>query len=440
MATKNYTDPRTVTLDEDKERTFPLKSAKDLDPLLDRIGDARCVMLGEASHGTHEYYTWRTAITKRLIQEKGFNFIAVEGDWPACYAINRFIKGYSDKNKKTTEILAAFERWPTWMWANWEIVSLIDWLANYNKSQYANKRIGFYGLDVYSLWESMDTLVEYLEKNDPKAAALAKKAVRCFEPYGEDEHLYASSQYTLEDSCKEPLIQLLQEIRKKAPVYDHDLEAALNTEQNAQIAVNAEEYYRNMVGFNDNTWNLRDTHMVETLNRLFEFHGHGAKAIVWEHNTHIGDARYTDMKKAGMINVGQLVREQRGDKDVVLVGFGSYQGTVIAGESWGAPMGVMQVPEARPESVEEILHSESAENKLLIFDSKNKKERFNKIMPHRAIGVVYNPPYEKYSNYVPTVLNSRYDAFLYIDVSTALHPLYLEPDGHKIPETYPFEY
>ena len=326
------------------------------------------------------------------------------------------------------------------MWANWEIAALVTWLKNHNTGLPANKRIGFYGLDVYSLWESMEALVGYLEKTDSKAAELAKKALHCFEPYGEDEHRYARSQYSLEDSCQEPVVQLLQEIRKKTPTYNHDPEAALNTEQNAHIAVNAEEYYRNMIGFNDNTWNLRDTHMVETLNRLFQYHGSGAKGIVWEHNTHIGDARFTDMKKAGMINVGQLVREQMGDEDAVLIGFGSYQGTVIAGDAWGAPMKKMKVPPARDGSIEDLLHHESAENKLLIFDPGNEKERFNKQMRHRAIGVVYNPHHEKYGNYVPTILNSRYDAFIYLDETRALHPLHFKPDGNKVPETYPFEY
>ena len=427
-------------MNEERERSFPLERSKDLGPLLERIGDAHHVLLGEASHGTHDYYTWRSAISKRLITEKGFNFIAVEGDWPDCYRINRFVKGYSDQDKKAVELLRTFDRWPTWMWANWEIVALIDWLKEYNTHLPANKRVGFYGLDVYSLWESMDALVEYLEKNDPKAAELAKKAIRCFEPYDEDEHRYARSQYAMAESCREPVVQLLREIRSKAVSYNHDPEAALNTEQNAEVIVNAEEYYRNMVGFDTNTWNLRDTHMVETLNRLLKFYGEGARAIVWEHNTHIGDARYTDMVKAGNLNVGQLVREQKGEDDTVLIGFGSYSGRVIAGQSWGAPLENMHVPPARQGSVEEILHAESEDNRLLIFDGNNRNERFAKVMGHRAIGVVYNPAYEKYGNYVPSTLNRRYDAFIYLDKTKALHPLYVNVDPHKIPDTYPFDF
>lgn len=415
-----------------------LKTTADLDPLMDRIGDATCVLLGEASHGTHEYYTWRSAISKRLIAEKGFNFIAVEGDWPDCYRVNRYIKGYEQQDVAAHEVLKAFTRWPTWMWGNWEIAALVSWLKTHNLNT-ASRKVGFYGLDVYSLWESMDVMVKYLEEHDPLAARTARQAIECFQPYGRDERKYARAQFTLNDSCREPLIRLLAEIRKKAPGFDHDPEAALNTSQNAYVALNAEEYYSNMSGFNDNTWNLRDTHMMETLNRVLEFHGPGTKAIVWEHNTHIGDARFTDMRKAGMINVGQLAREQLGEQEVVLVGFGSYQGTVIAADHWGAEMEVMPVPAARSGSIEEMLHASSAENKLIVFDDHNRKA-FDSVLPHRAIGVVYNPHHERYGNYVPTALSSRYDAFIYLDHTRAVHPLKLHPDPALMPETYPFEF
>lgn len=419
-------------------QSYQLKSTNDLNPLLDRVGDAHCVMLGEASHGTHEYYTWRSAISKRLIREKGFDFIAVEGDWPDCYRLNRFIKGYAHTDKESRDLLHDFKRWPTWMWANWEIDALLNWLKDHNQGQPANKRVGFYGLDVYSLWESMEALVHYLEKNDPGAANLAKQAIHCFEPFSEDPHEYARAQIYLGASCKPEVVKLLSEIRKKAPIYDHDPEAALNTEQNAHIAVNAEEYYSNMMGFNDNTWNLRDTHMIETLNRIFQFYGKGAKGIVWEHNTHIGDARYTDMRRHAMHNTGQLAREQYSEQDTVLVGFGSYAGTVMAGEEWGAPMEAMKMPEARSGSWEEHLHSESADARMLIFD--RDEEIKEKQVPHRAIGVVYNPKMERHSNYVPSVINRRYDAFIYIDQTKALHAMHLKPDGHMVPETYPFNF
>lgn len=416
-----------------------LRTSHDLDPLLERIGDAKYVFLGEASHGTHEFYTWRTAITKRLIQEKGFNFIAVEGDWPDCYLMNRYVKGYSYPDKKSQELLHQFERWPTWMWANWEIASLMDWLKEHNSRLQNEEKVGFYGLDVYSLWESMDSIVAYLEENDPVASNLAKKALKCFEPYGGDEYKYARAQYS-GSSCREPLVKLLSEIRRRSYQYDHDAEAALNAEQNAQIAVNAENYYSNMMRFDDNSWNIRDKHMMETLNRLLDFHGSGSKSIVWAHNTHIGDARYTDMKDSGLFNIGQLAREEKGRKDVVLVGFGSYSGTVIAGRRWGAPMEVMNVPAALNISIEAMLHNISPENKLVIFGDHKGASRYGDTVPHRAIGVVYNPEKERRGNYVPTELNERYDAFIYIDISSALHPLHLHPESNKIPETYPFNF
>lgn len=433
-------DPWYFSVDEDKEKTYSLSTSADLNPLLDRIHEARYVLLGEASHGTHEYYIWRAEISKRLIKDKGFRFIAVEGDWPDCYQINRYIKGLDNQDKTPVEILKSFTRWPTWMWANWEIVAFISWLKKYNSALPAHEKVGFYGLDVYSLWESMEALVTYLENIDPDAANLARKAIKCFEPFGEDGQFYARAHYSLPQSCRDSVVELLKDLRLKKLSYDHDPEAGLNIEQNGAIAVNAEAYYRSMISFDDSSWNLRDAHMVDTLNRVFNFYGADAKAIVWEHNSHIGDARFTDMAKAGMINVGQLVREQQKDNDVVLVGFGSHSGSVIAGTAWDAHMEVMDVPEARNGSIEEVLHSESAENKLLIFDHHNKKERFKDSIFHRAIGVVYHPENEKYGNYVPSIMNSRYDAFIYLDRTRALHPLHIKPDGHKTPETYPFNF
>ncbi|WP_343673176.1 erythromycin esterase family protein [Chitinophaga sp.] len=419
--------------------TYPLYTSNDLDPLLDRVGNAHCVMLGEASHGTHEYYTWRTAISKRLIMEKGFRFLAVEGDWPDCYLLNRYIKGYENQEKELYDLLHTFRRWPMWMWANWEIEALLGWLKTYNSQKAANQRIGFYGLDVYSLWESLEAMNRYLKVHDPHAAAIAAKTLNCFQPYGEDAREYARSQVDMESSCREEVISLLTAVRRSAPVYDHDPEAALNMEQNANIAVNAEAYYTNMVSFNNNTWNIRDQHMQETLNRLMEFHGDEAKAIVWEHNTHIGDASYTNMKDEGLFNIGQLAREEFGRHDVVLVGFGSYSGEVIAGTYWDAPMQVMNVPEAKVGSIEQIMHQQSTQDRMIIFEDST-DELYKRTVPHRAIGVVYHPDREKYGNYVPTIAGSRYDAFIYLDETSALHPIHLHPDLKKIPETYPFTF
>jgi erythromycin esterase len=414
-----------------------LETSRDLDPLLEQIGDANYVLLGEASHGTHEYYTWRTAISKRLIEEKGFSFIAVEGDWPDCYRINRFIKGYSDTGSKALDVLKEFKRWPTWMWANWEVDALIEWMREFNRNRTSQNKIGFYGLDVYSLWESMDVMISYLRKEDPKAASYAIQALRCFEPYEEGED-YARAMVHLSARCTEEVVRLLKEVKKRSHQYDHDREAALNAEMNAQVIANAEEYYRSMISFRDESWNIRDSHMVETLQALMKSHGKAAKAIVWEHNTHIGDARFTDMHNEGMHNVGQLVRERHNDgKEVYIVGFASYRGSVIAGRMWGGEMQEMTVPPAIAGSVEDILHHDSSADKLILLNNEEVKKKFNKYLGHRAIGVVYHPERER-GNYVPSLLPSRYDALLYIDETTALHPLHLKPAGDQMPETYPF--
>ena len=418
-----------------KTTTRNLKSSADLDPLLERIGNSRFVLLGEASHGTHEFYTWRAEITKRLIQERGFTVLAVEGDWPDCYQINRFIKGY-DTTARASDVLWRFKRWPTWMLANWEIASLMEWLHNYNREQQKNHKVGFYGLDVYSLWESMDVMVNYLRKEDPKAAQYAVDALRCFEPY-EEGHEYAKALVQLSADCTQEVVKLLKEVRARSKNYDHDPEAALNIEMNARVIANAEQYYRSMVSFHDKSWNIRDAHMVETLNVLMKFHGSKSKVIVWEHNTHIGDARYTDMRNEGLFNVGQLVREQREAEGVCIVGFASYEGTVIAGRNWGEKMETLKVPKAIKGSIEFMLHHESPENRLILFDRNNPEPRFDDYLGHRAIGVVYHPERER-GNYVPTYLSSRYDALIYLDQTRALHPLNIESDGSQIPETYPF--
>lgn len=414
----------------------PLQNSGDLDPLLDRIGDSKYVLLGEASHGTHEYYTWRAEISKRLIEEKGFSFVAVEGDWPDCYMINRWIKGMPNSGKSIQEVLQQFKRWPTWMWANWEIAGFAEWMKEYNKNLEAEKQIGFYGLDVYSLWESLEKIIGYLEKEDPETATLAKQAADCFEPYRKNDS-YVTAYRGMKQRCRNEVVELLKEVRGNVEKYNDEREAGLNAELNTLVMKNAEKYYEAMASFDNSSWNVRDTHMVETLNTLMDFHDDG-KVIIWEHNTHIGDARATTMAAHGMHNVGQLVREQHQDDGVVLVGFGSYEGSVIAGEFWGGQMEEMNLPKAIEGSVERILHNLGAKNKLLIFnDDSPLKETFKERLGHRAVGVVYDPHGER-GNYVPSRLSERYDAFLYIDKTKGVHPLHMEPNGNLTPETYPF--
>ena len=419
--------------------SYPIESLDDLAPLYKRIGDARIVMLGEASHGTNEYYTWRAHITKKLIEEKGFNLIAVEGDWPDCYRLNRYIKNYPGSGENAFEVLSEFNRWPTWMWANWEMVALAEWLRQRNMDLPIKKRTGFYGLDVYSLWESMESIMQYLQKTDPGALKIAEEAFHCFEPYRKDEgQTYASASQFVPELCQEEVVHLLREIQNRLPLYNSDAENVFNAEQNALVMVNAEKYYRAMIKGGPHSWNVRDKHMTDTMERLLKFHGEDSKIIVWEHNTHIGDARATDMTDEGMYNVGELARLQHNDMGVVLVGFGSFEGTVMAGRNWGAPMQRMKMPPAVPESWEYLLHNAGAQDKLLLMDDFMNDTFMESHIGHRAIGVVYKPEYEKYGNYVPSIMPFRYDAFIYIDETNALNPLHIQPDGHQVPETYPF--
>jgi erythromycin esterase-like protein len=347
----------------------------------------------------------------------------------------------TDSGDNAEQVLHAFERWPTWMWANREVIELVEWLRAYNQRRGVERRVGFYGLDVYSLWDSMRGVTEYLQRVDPKLAAAAKRAYRCFEPYAEDVQEYARATALVPTSCEDETISVLRELRANAPQFTNDgRESFFNAEQNALVARNAELYYRTMVRGGSASWNVRDYHMVETLERLMAHYGADSKAIVWEHNTHIGDARFTDMARAGMVNVGQLVRQAHDRDGVVLVGFGTHRGTVIAAEEWGAPMQRLRVPPARSGSFESAMHDGVAGNALMIFDGSDDADvaGLDEPLGHRAIGVVYDPDHERWGNYVPTIVPRRYDAFLFVDETRAVDPLHMavRVDGEP-PETYP---
>jgi erythromycin esterase-like protein len=406
-----------------KEHSSEYNSDRDLDKIIDEVGDSRIVLLGEASHGTSEYYKIRTELSKRLIEEKGFNIIAVEGDWPASQSVNKYIKGY-DETINPRDVLQSYKRWPTWMWANEEIVELASWLKEYNTNTGLKQKVGFYGIDVYSLWESMEEVINYLEKTNSPDLEKAKKAFSCFEPFNKEPQEYAVSAGLLNDNCTEEVVELLSSIRSKKEHYDTDHEQELNLEVNAMVAANAEHYYRAMVTNDEQSWNVRDEHMVEAMNAVMKSYGEDAKVIVWEHNTHVGDARATDMLEAGMTNVGQIVREQNSREDVYIVGFGTHRGTVIAADEWGSDLEKMVVPPARLGSWEDAMHKAGSHNQILIFNDEN-REQFHTPLGHRAIGVVYRPQYEQYGNYVPSLMSERYDAFIYIDETEALHPLSL---------------
>ncbi len=408
-----------------QEDAIKLEQEQDLDTIVEAVGDAQIVLLGEATHGTSEFYSMRAALSKRLIEQKQFKIVAVEGDWPSCYAINRYVKGY-DKESSPFRALESFERWPNWMWANVEIAELIQWMRQANQARHADEALGFYGLDVYSLWESLDEILNYVKSTDSKQLEQAKRAMACFEAYRRDGQTYGvSASFFSEDGCESEVVELLQSLRKrKYQGLNDPQEQGLNAEMNALVAVNAEKYYRAMVRGGPESWNIRDLHMVDTLNRLLDYHGKDSKVIIWEHNTHIGDARATDMALEGMLNVGQLVREQWGPQKVFAVGFGTYQGTVLAGKEWGAVPERMDIPPAQPGSWEAVMHQAYAGNQWIFF--RGKERRYAESIGHRAIGVVYHPEYERLGNYVPSVMSARYDGFVHIDTTHALKPL-LEP-------------
>jgi erythromycin esterase len=417
----------------------PLRDAGDLDPVMERIGDARVVAIGEASHGTHEYYAWRAELTQRLIEERDVAFVAVEGDWPDCYDVHCSVTAAPYAPEDPRDVLGGFGRWPTWMWANEEVVDFTRWLRHHNLQRPEGQRVGFYGLDVYSLWESLRAVIGYLRRHHPEHAEAALSAFRCFEPYAEDPQAYARATRLVPSGCELEVVAMLSELlqRQRGTGPDGSRDAAFAAEQNARAAVGADAYYRAAVRGGPTSWNVRDTHMADTLDRLVAHHGDGAKAVIWEHNTHVGDARYTDMHDAGLVNVGQLVRERYGEGNTVLVGFGSHHGTVIAADDWGEATRAMRVPPARSGSTEALLRQELDDPELaeclFVFDGLSAwaaEER-----AHRAIGVVYHPEAERWGNYV---LGRRYDAFVWCDETTALRPLHGVPARGEERETWPF--
>ncbi|MGM0877904.1 MAG: erythromycin esterase family protein [Bacillota bacterium] len=408
-----------------KDYAKPLHAPNDLDFLIDEIDKEKFVLLGESSHGTSEFYKMRAELSKKLITEKGFTYLAVEGDWPACQKVNRYIKGFDQLSTSAREVLKSFNRWPTWMWANEEMIELIEWLKKYNQKQPKDKQVGFYGIDIYSLWESMDEIIKYLEKTNSPDVETAKKAFACFEPFNRQPEKYGVSASFYSEGCHDEVIRLLADICLNKHTYSDSEESSLNLEVNALITANAENYYRTMVVNDNESWNIRDRHMVEVINKITEFYGNHAKGIIWEHNTHVGDARATDMVDEGIVNVGQLLREQKGKDDLFIVGFGTYRGTVIAASQWGVNFERMITPPAQDGSWEDIMHKAGPDDKVLVFTDEN-KHLFHRTIGHRAIGVVYNPAYEHYGNYVPSVMPERYNAFIYVNDTNALRPLEVE--------------
>jgi erythromycin esterase-like protein/predicted phosphoribosyltransferase len=432
------------------ETAYPLAgSARDYDPLVGRIGEARFALLGEASHGTHEFYCERAEITKRLITEKNFVAVAVEADWPDAYRLNRYVRGASD-DIDAVEALADFRRFPTWMWRNKVVVEFIEWLRAYNDAlPQGAEKVGFYGLDLYSLHASMKAVLRYLEKVDPEAAKKARERYSCFDHFGEDTQAYGlMTRLNLSKSCEEEVVNQLIELQRRAGQFarsggqfaDDELFYA---EQNARLVKNAEAYYRSVFLEDVSSWNLRDRHMAETLDALVTHlgrKGRRAKLAVWEHNSHLGDARATEMGQRGELNVGQLTREKYGH-EAVLVGFTTHHGTVTAASDWGKPAERKRVRPALAGSYEALFHTTGRDRFLLIpNDSDAMAQQLSAPRLERAIGVIYRPETERQSHYFRARLTDQFDAVLHFDETRAVKPLETtaEWEAGELPETFPF--
>lgn len=416
-----------------------LRHSQDLQPLLQKISRSKVVMLGEASHGTHEFYAWRAAISRELIENHGFRFIAVEGDWPPAWQLNNFLHGRFQGGAE--EALRKFHRWPTWMWANREMIELATWLRSRNEKTSDNEKAGFYGLDVYSLFESIEAILEQTQRISPFLARRLRTRYECFEPFSANEKSYARSLLQFPEGCQEAVMANLHDLlHQRLELTSAGENRLFDARQNARIVANAENYFRAMVHGTDDSWNVRDRHMHETLSCLLEHYGPESKAIVWAHNTHVGDYRATDMVEQGQINIGGLARETWGAEAVSLVGFGTYSGEVIASHAWDGPMERMQIPTGAAGSYEAAFHKVAQTiggDFFLDLTGINSTSALREVRGHRAIGVVYHSAYEQLGNYVPTSLAGRYDAFIFLDTTSALNPIDQEFDRNEIPETWP---
>jgi protein-L-isoaspartate(D-aspartate) O-methyltransferase len=415
---------------------FEQPTDADLDPLLARIGDARVVLIGEASHGTSEFYRMRARITRRLIAEKGFDIVAAEADWPDAARIDHYVRHRDVAPSEWT----AFARFPTWMWRNQETREFIDWLHAHNLTLPYPARAGFYGLDLYSLYSSVRAVIEYLDDTDPELAEIARHRYGCLSPWESDPAAYGHAALTGQyRHCEKDVVQVLRELMLKRSEYaEHDSERFLDATQNAQVVANAEAYYRIMYYGSRASWNLRDSHMFETLKQLLAFRGEGSKAVVWAHNSHIGDARATEMAARGEHNIGQLCNEAFGEQSY-RIGFGTDRGTVAAASNWDGDMQVMAVRPAHRQSYEHQFHLSNLPGLILPLRHAGERLQADLDQPRleRAIGVIYRPETELESHYFEAVLPRQFDEYIWIDQTSAVTPLHVEL-LKGVPDTYPF--
>jgi len=403
----------------------PLETIDDLAPLLEEAAHAQLVLLGEATHGTSEFYTWRAAISRRLIAEFGFLFIVVEGDWADIYRLNRYVKHHPGAEPDARAIMLSFRRWPTWMWANTETLELVEWLHAFNRDREPVARIGFYGMDVYGDDQALTAMLDELATLDGELATAAGCLYSPWQPFAGNMQRYAQSlQAGGEPFAANARAGLALLTERTAALNATDPLARLNLLQSAYVVINAEAHYRAMLDPGLNSWNKRADHFFDTAARLRAHYGDGARGIAWAHNTHIGDARATPMAFSGQRNIGMSARQALGADNVFAIGFGTGRGQVVAGRNWGSPMAVMDMPAAGPGSIEALLASLDPPSLWLRFDPDRADLRpLDVPRGHRAVGVVYQPEHEFPGNYVPTLLPRRYDAFIFLRDTTALRAL-----------------
>ena len=429
-----------------RESAVPLAgTAGSFDPLLEWIGDASVVLLGEASHGTHEFYKARAEITKRLILERGFTAVAVEADWPDAYRVNRFVRGESDDDE-AVDALADFQRFPAWMWRNADVLDFIGWLRTHNEPRSYVAQAGFYGLDLYSLQASIEAVLAYLDRVDPEAALHARERYACFEQFGAPASYGMTAGFGLSQSCENEVVGQLVEMRRNASEYvarrgirgEDDYFFAV---ENARLIRNAEQYYRSMFRDRTSSWNLRDRHMAETLDVLMEHlrQRQKPKVVVWAHNSHLGDARATEMGELGELNVGQLMRERHA-ADVRIIGLTTYSGSVTAASGWDRPAERKRVQPALPGSVEALFHQAGLPRFMLnLQEDDEAADLLRDPLLERAIGVVYQPETERESHYFHARIAEQFDAVIHFDETRAVEPLERTPRWHgdEPAETFP---
>ncbi|HJU23618.1 MAG TPA: erythromycin esterase family protein [Casimicrobiaceae bacterium] len=426
-----------------RDAATPVDEPGALDELAARAARASIVLIGEASHGTEDFYATRAALTRTLIADHGFRAVALEADWPDAFRVHRFVTGRSD-DKDALAALSDFRRFPAWMWRNETMRAFVDWLAEYNATRAMHERAGLFGLDLYSLFGSIESVLAHLDRVDPQAAARARQRYSCFEYFGDDVHGYALAVAQGADSCEDEAVSQLVELRRHALLTldagdGAQDEEIFSAEQNARLIVNAERYYRAMYRGRESTWNMRDRHMVETLGALRErFPGASEGMVVWAHNSHLGDARATEMSARGEVNVGQLVRERYG-RDVYSIGFSTFEGTVTAATNWNGAAERKRVRPGLPGSYERLFHESGRGRFYVDLGARDVATALRGALLQRAIGVIYRSQTERWSHYFEARLPEQFDAMIHLDKTSAIVPLDRAAgwDEGEPPETWP---